>query len=110
MFYHEKLHCYQRAKILLAELAVEMKNWPKGYGYLADQLRRAISSVLLNLAEGNNRRSIKERRRFFEISKASGAEVAAIIDVATSFGFMSTNIEMLYKAELLQIVKMISKL
>jgi len=44
---------------------------------LVDQLKRALCSALLNLVEGNHRRSAKERGRFFEISRASLSEVAA---------------------------------
>ena len=110
MFFHEKLHCYQRAKILLQEIAKEMKCWPTGYGFLMDQLKRAGSSILLNLAEGNNRRSPKERRRFFNIAQASAAEVAASLDVAGSFRIISSKSEMELKCELLEITKMISRL
>jgi len=110
MFYHEKLYCYQRAKGALQEIARELKTWPRGYAYLADQLKRSSSSILLNLAEGNNRRSIKERRRFFEIAKASAAEVAATLDVAGIFGIITAQSEMKQKQELLEITKMISKL
>jgi len=110
MFYHEKLHCYQRAKALIFEIAEEIRGWPTGYGFLVDQLKRASSSVLLNLAEGNNRRSLKERRRFFDISKASAAEVAAILDVAGGFGIISSKSQMEKNQETLEIVRMIAKL
>jgi len=110
MFFHEKLHCYQRARDLLTELGYELKGWPQGYGFLADQLKRASSSILLNLAEGNHRRTRKERRRFFNIAQASAAEVAAILDVAGSFGIISSKSQMDKKRESLEITKMISKL
>ncbi|MBI2091385.1 MAG: four helix bundle protein [Deltaproteobacteria bacterium] len=38
------------------------RRWPY---YLSDQFKRATSSVVLNIAEGNGRLSPKERRRFF---------------------------------------------
>jgi four helix bundle protein len=47
-----------------------------------------MASVVLNLAEGNARKSNKERRRFFEISRASVIEVAACVDLALAFGLM----------------------
>jgi four helix bundle protein len=54
---------------------------PFGYGFLADQLRRAASSIPLNFAEGYGKRTPKEQRRFFMIARGSTNEVAAILDV-----------------------------
>ena len=110
MFFHEKLICYQKGRALLQRIAQECRCWPQGYGFLIDQLKRATASILLNLAEGNNRKFPKERRRFFNIAQASAAEVAAIIDVAAGFSIISSKSEMELKDELLQITKMISKL
>ncbi len=110
MFFHEKLNCYRKAKILLTEIACELKFWPQGYGFFADQLKRAGSFVLLNLAEGNNKASAKERGKFFNIAQASAAEIGAILDVGSCFGIISARSEMEKKAEVLEIVKMISKL
>ena len=61
---------------------------PRGYGYLADQLRRASTSIILNFAEGNGKKGLKERQRFFRIAKGSLYEVAAVYDVALSFGLI----------------------
>ena len=45
---------------------------------MRDQLLRASSSVALNLAEGNARRTNKDRLRFFNIALASLREVQMI--------------------------------
>ena len=50
--------------------------------HLKDQLRRAASSVVLNLAEGSAKASIADRRRFYEIAFASFREVQAILDIS----------------------------
>ena len=52
---------------------------------LADQLRRAASSVVLNIAEGN-RRTGKDRLHFFRIAAGSAAEVRAALAVAQAWG------------------------
>ena len=82
---HEKLECYRRSVELAEGLSKESARWPRGLGYLADQLRRAMASVILNIAEGNARRGAVERRRFFEIARASAAEVGACIDLMFAF-------------------------
>ena len=86
---HEKLECYQQLLIAAEEVARKVARWPRGHGYLADQLSRAMASSVLNLAEGNGKRRYgPERRRFFEISLGSIAEVGACLDLARAFGLM----------------------
>ena len=104
---HEKLECYQRAVKLAEGLSKEGARWPRGLGYLYDQLRRAIASVVLNTAEGNARRSATERRRFFEIARASAVEVSACVDLASSFGVMPPLAANGLKAHLTEISKML---
>jgi len=65
-----------------------IRRWPRGYYYLADQLQRAITSSVLNLAEGNGKSSPKERKRFFQISLGSLAEVSACLDLCASFSLL----------------------
>jgi four helix bundle protein len=49
--------------------------------YLKDQLVRAASSVVLNIAEGAGRTTSKEQARFFDIAYASAREVQAVLDL-----------------------------
>ena len=52
---------------------------------LHDQLRRAVSSIALNVAEGNQRRG-KDRLQFFRIAAGSAAEFRAGVRVAEAWG------------------------
>ena len=83
---HEQSRIYLTTRELISESAVVVSKLPPGFGFLADQLRRASSSVLLNFSEGSRHSSLKERRRFFTMSAGSAAEVSAIADVAQGFG------------------------
>jgi len=86
---HEKLMVYRGLMGVAEEVAKRVTRWPRGYGYLGDQLRRAVVSVVLTLAEGNAKRSSSaERRRFFEMSLGSIAEVGASLDLACVFGLI----------------------
>ena len=49
---------------------------------LRDQLTRACTSVMLNLAEGLPSRSAPMRRKFFATAQGSAYEVAAGVDAA----------------------------
>jgi four helix bundle protein len=54
---------------------------------LADQARRAAVSVVLNVAEGNQRTG-KDRLNRFRIALGSAAEVTACLDVAEAVGYV----------------------
>ena len=51
-------------------------------GYLSDQLKRASSSIVLNIAEGAGRESFADQRRFYRIAMGSLRECQAIITIA----------------------------
>lgn len=83
---HEKLECYRKLMLVAEEVAKMVTKWPRGYYYLADQMKRAIASAILTLCEGNGKRSSHlERRRFFEMSMGSISEVSACLDLARTF-------------------------
>ncbi len=54
---------------------------------LADQLRRAVTSVPLNLCEGAYSKGGNERARF-HTALGSAAEVRACLDVAEALGYV----------------------
>jgi four helix bundle protein len=57
---------------------------------LADQLRRAGSSVVLNLAEGN--RSAKgNKQKHFAIAHGSASEVRAALQTAVAWGWIDVS-------------------
>ncbi|MFT4058906.1 MAG: four helix bundle protein [Legionella sp.] len=51
-FDHEKLDVYQKAIEFVVLIESIVKQFPKGRAYLIDQLQRAGSSGVLNIAEG----------------------------------------------------------
>lgn len=55
---------------------------------LADQWRRAASSVVLNIAEGASRNGRKEFRKHLGIARASLDEIEAIIDLAVGLDYL----------------------
>ena len=54
---------------------------------LADQMRRAASSVVLNLAEGRERRG-KDRGHMFRVASGSAAELRAAVRIAIAWGYV----------------------
>ncbi len=104
---HEKLECYGRSVKMAEDLSKEVAKWPRGYGYLTDQLKRAMASIVLNIAEGNAKASPAERRRFFRIARASAAEVAACLDLWKAFGLPGHAQTQARKSQLEAISKML---
>ena len=80
-FDHERLEVYQLALRFLAVANLIASSLPRGRSYLADQLRRAATSIVLNIAEGAEEFKKDEKKRFYRIAKRSGAECAAVLDV-----------------------------
>ena len=80
-FAHERLDVYKLALdfAVLANDIVEAL--PRGRGHIRDQLARASTSIVLNIAEGAAKFSGPDKRRYYLIAAGSAAECAAIIDV-----------------------------
>ena len=78
-------HAYDAALGMVYALRRVLEQLTKKDRALADQLRRAASSVALNIAEGN-RRAGQDRLQFFRIAAGSGAEVMAAQEVARAWG------------------------
>ena len=79
-FEHERLDVYRAAIELLIVVDDVASGLPKGRAYLADQLRRAASSVPLNIAEGAGEFAAADKARFYRIARRSATESAAILD------------------------------
>ena len=110
MFNHQKLKCYQVSLDVAKRVPSLVAKWPKGTHYLKDQLERAISSVALNIAEGNGRPSPGERSRFFAIARASAAESASVIELAAALGLVGNSDSLFLQNQLHQVYKMLFKL
>ena len=110
MFFYEKLKCYQIALELLKEVNYVQKVMPRGLGNVNDQLNRALTSIVLNLSEGVNRKSSLDRKRFFDIAKASTSESASCFDILFALNHLSEEKYNHFKSTLLILIKMISKL
>jgi len=78
---HEKLEVYHfsiRFVVLADEIVGSL---PRGRAYLVDQLRRAGSSISLNIAEGAGEYVPTEKARFYRMAKRSATECSSIIDI-----------------------------
>src|SRR5205809_1135976 len=84
-FSHEKLDVYGDSITFVAWLSGIMENLER-VGDVKDQLDRASTSIVLNIAEGNGKFNPKDRCRFFDIAHASALECAAGLDILVAKG------------------------
>lgn len=85
-FDHERLDVYGVAAefVVLADAVVA--DLPRGRAYLADQLQRAATSIVLNIAEGAGEKSPPDKARFYRFACRSATECAAILDLCQRLG------------------------
>jgi four helix bundle protein len=85
---HQKLVVFAAAQEFSVECYKIIKFFPHEERFnMVQQIRRAALSVVLNIAEGASRRSLAERKRFFEIARSSVVEVDAALDIAFRLGY-----------------------
>jgi len=89
IFDHEKLIAYQLALEFGAWAGTIIERLPAKIS-ARDQLDRASTSAVLNIAEGNGKSSLKDRKRYFEISLGSELECASCLDVLLVRKYIST--------------------
>ena len=110
MLSYQKLDVYQCTIKFLALVAVILSKLPRGYSFLADELKRAAMSIPLNIAEGVGKPTESDRSRYFGIARGSAMECGAILDACTVLGL--ANVDTLGKCRdlLERIVSMLSKM
>ncbi|MEY8759815.1 four helix bundle protein [Chryseobacterium tongliaoense] len=98
---HYKLDVYQSARELRIECYRILSRIPNSERFnLIDQIRRASTSVVLNITEGCSRKSEIERKRYFEIARGSVIELDSCFDIIIDSDYIK-------KEELMKIEKLI---
>ena len=95
----EEIEAWQKARELTREIyrITNQGSFVKDFG-LRDQIRRAVVSVMSNIAEGFERGGDVEFRRFLAIAKGSAGEVKAQLYVALDAGMIDqATFDSLYK-------------
>jgi len=109
-FAFEKLQVYQKSVDFADHIAALTESFPRGYGFLADQLNRASLSIAANLAEGNGRFTKPDRKNFFGIARGSVQECVPLLELARRRGLLDDAGHGKLKDDLEEIAKMISGL
>ena len=82
------LKIYKKAIDFGVEVYKLTKTFPKDELFgLASQIRRAVVSISLNLAEGSGNKSNKEFQRYLEFALRSNYEVMACLEIALKLNY-----------------------
>ncbi|MFH1830179.1 MAG: four helix bundle protein [Pseudomonadota bacterium] len=110
-FRFREFHVYNNARKFISEIYKVTGQFPSEEKFgLITQLRRAAISIALNIAEGSDRGSDKEFKRFVNIAIGSVNEVVAALDVALDNSFINEEESMRLTVIAEQIVKQLSSL
>jgi four helix bundle protein len=110
VFLFEKLEVYQKALSFAERISNFTDDFPRSRWYLADQLNRASLSISLNIAEGNGRWTVADRKNFFGIARGSTHECVPLMELCRRKGLLNDLTCTALKAELEEISKMLSGL
>lgn len=81
MLDHERLDVYRLAMEFCALALGIAGRLPRGHAQLADQLRRAATSIPLNIAEGAGKTSGQDRVHCHRIARGEAMEAGAGLDI-----------------------------
>lgn len=109
-FDHEKLDVYIATMDFVSLAHRIIAAFPVGHAGLADQLRRAATSIALNIAEGAGEFSKPDKARFYRFARRSATECAAALDVAVRLELASPAQCEAGRGILIRIVSMLTKL
>lgn len=86
---YKELKVWQKAMDLVPEIYKICDTLPKSEDYnLKSQIKRAIVSVPLNIAEGKSRFSASEFAHFLNIASASLIEVEVALEIAVKLNYI----------------------
>jgi four helix bundle protein len=107
---HERLEVYQLGLEFIVFANEVVEALPRGRGHLADQLTRAATSIVLNLAEGAGKHSKPDKRRYYLTARGSATESAALLDVCQHLTLLDEHGHKIGKQMLVRLVSMLIKL
>ncbi|MFH1683858.1 MAG: four helix bundle protein [Candidatus Margulisiibacteriota bacterium] len=110
-FRFQKFPLYKDIMKYIRNIYSLSKAFPKEEQFgITNQLRRAATSIALNIAEGSDRGSDKEFKRFIYIAIGSLNETVAVFDILLENGFINQKNYDIMLSQAENIVKQLSGL
>lgn len=110
-FSFEKLEVYKKGINFVNSLFAVCDEFPQKIQYsLADHLRKTGISITNNIAEGSDKRSKYEKKRFYEYSLDSARECIPMLTISLKQGIITTSVHDKLREDCTVICKMLRKL
>ena len=88
---HQNLEAWKKSFALVKKLYVLTSSFPPAEKFgLSSQIRRAVTSIPVNISEGSARRSDKELLQFLYIALGSASELDTLLLLSKDLGFIDT--------------------
>ncbi len=110
IFDHDRLDVYRLSIDYVAQSFAIAKQLNGLHRHARDQWLCAAQSIPLNIAEGNGKRSLKDRNRFLDIARGSALECASIQEVLAATDGIDNESHSELKRILRRIVSMLTRL
>lgn len=89
----EDLRVWQEAQGWALQIYKTTRSFPRDELYgLTSQLRRAVSSISANIAEGLGRKSAKDKLHFYTMAYGSALEVKNFLYLAEKLGYIKSDV------------------
>jgi len=105
---YEKLDVWKRSRAMTISVYRVLADC-RDFGF-KDQITRSMLSVPSNIAEGSERLSDKETRRFFDIAKGSLGEFKTQADIGVEIGYVPEGIGRAWLSESEELSRMLAAL
>ena len=106
----EKLLTNQKAVDLADRISVPAQTFPRGHGFLADQLNRAALSIAANIAESNGRFTKADRKDSIGIARRSVQECVPLLELGRRRHLLNDDRHDKLKDDLEEMARMLSGL
>ena len=110
IFDHDRLDVYRLLIDYVSSSFAVAKDLNGCHRHARDQWLRSAQSIPLNIAEGNGKRSLRDRSRFLDIARGSALECVAIQDVLSATDGLNDERHRQLKQMLHRIVSMLTRL
>lgn len=92
VFYFRRLDVYQNSMKLTKKIYSYLNKYPTDERFaLCSQMRRAVTSIPINIAEGFGRISYKDKARFIEIAYGSLMEIVCELEISLEENYITEN-------------------
>ena len=106
---YRNLQVWQKARLLASDIYRMTRRFPREELFgLVQQMRRAVLSILFNIAEGNGRWSRTDYRHFLMMARGSALEVEAQIVIAEDLEYLSTEMAAALNERTMEIARMLN--